>query len=115
VLVVDDNDFTLKLVCNMLEDLGFKVDAADGAAAAMQSFSQIDYGFVVSDLQMPEIDGYALATWLKHQSKTTKVIIMTGVPGSGKCGIAVVDWLFKPFGLNKLARLIGEFAPLDIL
>ena len=114
-LVVDDDHCLLEVVHQMMAALGFRVDAATGGIAAMRYLSQAKYDLVVTDLQMPDMDGYALSGWLKHKSKDTKVIVMTGSTHSNvvkymKTGI-VDRWMFKPFSLTELAEIVGELVP----
>jgi two-component system capsular synthesis sensor histidine kinase RcsC len=119
VLVVDDDDCLLQTVQQMVETLGFKADAANGGFAAMQCLSRARYDLMVTDLQMPDMDGYALSSWLNNKFKGTKVIVMTGMaPGdvAGYMHTGIVDgWLFKPFSLNKLGSLLGEMLSTDSL
>ena len=117
-LVVDDDNTVKNLVSRMLESLGYWTDSADGGVAAMRSIKQSSYRLVVSDLQMPDFDGYSLGGWLKNQSKQTKVIMMTGCAPAevdNYMGTGVIDgWLFKPFTLTNLRELICELFQTDI-
>lgn len=111
-LVVDDDLCLLSVVHQMVEALGFRVDAATGGIAAMRYLSQSRYDLMVTDLQMPDMDGYALSGWLKHKFNNTKVIVMTGSTHSNVVNYintGIVDrWMFKPFSLTKLAEIVGE-------
>jgi two-component system capsular synthesis sensor histidine kinase RcsC len=114
-LVVDDDHCLLEVVHQMVESLGFRADAATGGIAAMRYLSQAKYDLVVTDLQMPDIDGYALSGWLKHKSKDTKVIVMTGSTHSNVVkymNTGMVDsWMFKPFSFKRLAEIVGDLVP----
>lgn len=111
-LVVDDEDYLLELVCRMLSFLGIGADAADGGPAAMRCLEQNTYDLLITDYQMPEVDGYTLAGWLKQQSRHTKIIVMTGrSPADMKTcmnGGIVDDWLFKPFTMSMLAVMLDR-------
>ncbi len=117
-LVVDDDKTVKNLVGRMLESLGYWTDSADGGVAAMRCIKQSSYRLVVSDFQMPDFDGYSLGGWLKHQSKQTKIIIMTGCAPpevESYMSAGVIDgWLFKPFNLKNLRDLICELFHTDI-
>jgi len=109
-LTVDDDPITLQIASHKLEAIGLRVDQADSGHAAMRCLDGQSYDLVLTDLQMPEMDGYELAGRLKHQSRHIKVIIMTG------CASQEVDqymqsdivdsWLFKPFSLSALKKLV---------
>lgn len=110
VLLVDDDHTTIVVVNHMLEALGFWPHAVNCGAAAKECVSQSRYDLMVSDLQMPDVDGYTLSSWLKKTSQTTKVILMTGLgceDVADYMNTGVVDgWLFKPFSVSELRRAI---------
>jgi two-component system, NarL family, capsular synthesis sensor histidine kinase RcsC len=112
LLLVDDDHATILVVNRMLEALGFWVHAVNSGPAAKDCISQFRYDLLVSDLQMPEIDGYMLSSCLKAKSQDTKAIIMTGVgcdDVAGYMNTGIVDgWLFKPFSLSELRRVIRQ-------
>jgi CheY-like chemotaxis protein len=114
ILVVDDNPAVLKLISRMLEQVGYLVDSADNAHSAMGRLNRSSYDTVVTDLQMPGMNGYALAGWIKDSFKGTNVIVITGSRESDvSCymNTGIVDfWLFKPFNLIELCKKISEFA-----
>jgi two-component system capsular synthesis sensor histidine kinase RcsC len=119
LLVVDDDDSLLQTVQQMVEALGFKTDVANGGLAAMRCLSRSRYDLMITDLQMPVMDGFALSRYLKSNFKGTKVIVMTGMgPGDvdDYMHTGIVDrWLFKPFSLNTLGELLDEMLSADFL
>lgn len=78
ILVVDDEPSTLKSVARQLARWGHTTFCADSAksAAAVLASDQIDV--LVSDLQMPGMDGLALAAMIHATSPAMPVIIMSG-------------------------------------
>jgi CheY-like chemotaxis protein len=114
VLVVDDEAFMLSLVSRMLEALGFEVGLAKGGLEAIEYLSRSRYRLVITDLQMPDMNGHALAGWIKHHFHDVIVVIMTGnspdnVVNYAETGI-VDEWIFKPFNLNELKMKLSRFA-----
>ncbi|HVN77146.1 MAG TPA: diguanylate cyclase [Thermoanaerobaculaceae bacterium] len=79
VLVVDDSDTTRTLIARTLERAGFAVtvasDGAEGAAAALRELPAV----VVTDLDMPVMDGHQLLRLLKSEPATagTPVVVLT--------------------------------------
>ncbi len=79
VLVVDDSDVTRTLLVRTLERAGFVVlaarDGAEGAVVALKERPDV----VVTDLEMPLMDGYQLLRLLKHEpaSASIPVLILT--------------------------------------
>ena len=112
-LVVDDDGIVLQCVAYMLTMIGFpKVDTAQKKPELMTRLTTGPYDLLVTDLEMPEMNGFQLSHMIKKAMHDTKVIIMTG-RHKDDC-LAMMDarwvngWLFKPFGLNELRhKLIG--------
>jgi CheY-like chemotaxis protein/anti-sigma regulatory factor (Ser/Thr protein kinase) len=78
VLVVDDSEVDRRLVGGLLERQGgCKVAFAHDGKAALQHFEQAVPDLVLTDLQMPEMDGLALVAAIKGEFPLTPVILMT--------------------------------------
>jgi len=60
VLVVDDQEEARELAATILERAGATVTLADSAQAAMRAITESNFGILVSDIGMPEQDGYDL-------------------------------------------------------
>lgn len=109
-LVVDDDNMILKFVAQMLSRLDCQVDTAQEKPDVMNKLTTGTYDLLVTDLEMPEVNGYRLTQSVKKEMHDTTVIIMTGSP-EGDClemmATRWVDgWLFKPFGLNELRAML---------
>ncbi len=105
-LVVDDDNTILEYVAQMLARLGCQVETARERPDVMNELATGTFDLLVTDLEMPEMNGYHLAQRVKKKTHDTKVVIMTGRP-EGDClemmATRWVDgWLFKPFGLKDL-------------
>lgn len=113
-LVVDDDRIILKLVANMLTQMGFKkVDTAQDKSELMDRLDTGPYDLVVTDLMMPDMDGYQLTKMIKKEMKDTKVIIMTGHHRDNCREMMATQWvdgwLFKPFVPNGLYNMLNQF------
>jgi len=124
ILIVDDDPVVLKLVSKMAVRLGYQPTVAEDGVDALYHLTRTHFDLVLTDYDMPFIDGYQLADQIKEKHFGTKVIIMTGhcerdvedlLDGSG-----IVDGLLlKPFSLEtmkeKLERVCspryGQWAP----
>ena len=106
-LVVDDDGNILQFVAYMLTMIGFqKVDTAQKKPELMDKLATGPYDLLVTDLEMPDMNGFHLSQMIKKEVLDTKVIIMTG-RHKNEClemiaARCVDGWLFKPFGLNEL-------------
>ena len=60
ILVVDDDPISLKLLGNALEHMGYRVIFAENGKKAWEIFQEDEIRFVISDWEMPEMDGITL-------------------------------------------------------
>lgn len=104
-LVVDDELSMVELVCCLLENLKMQVVRAHGSEEALIWLGQGRFDLLVTDLQMPDMNGYELAGWARSRSRDIKVMIMTGCPDIESYRNAVpspVDcWMLKPFSFTE--------------
>jgi len=86
ILVVDDNKFLRIAVSKMLSRLGYEVLSADSGENGLSIFLKNKFHIVLSDYEMPGMDGVALACSIKKSSPRAPVVIMTGAgsPCAGK-------------------------------
>lgn len=80
ILVVDDAPDTVEMMQIMLEFEGAMVTTATSAAEALQIAEATDFDLILSDITMPEIDGYALLRELRKRPRTaqTPAVALTG-------------------------------------
>lgn len=68
VLVVDDNEDSLILTKFILENNGFQVKTATSVLEALETIQQLKFDILISDIAMPEIDGYSLMRKIRNSS-----------------------------------------------
>src|SRR5665647_3586618 len=79
LLYVDDESALLDICKRYLEKTGdFTVDTVESAHAALEKIRTTSYDAIVSDYQMPVMDGIAFLKHLKAEGNTTPFIIFTG-------------------------------------
>ncbi len=78
ILCVDDNEQALSIRKLMLETRGYRVVACTNANQALEAFKQGGVDLVLSDLQMPGVDGAALVRKIKEMSAATPTILFSG-------------------------------------
>ena len=109
VLVVDDDAAILKLVSTILVDDNYNVLTAINGSAALQKSQDCpsDIHVLVSDFQMPGMNGMDLATQMSRDRPNLKVVIMSGFHD----GTLVLNegwhYLAKPFKPSQLRTLIS--------
>jgi diguanylate cyclase (GGDEF)-like protein len=78
VLVADDNRVVRRLVSARLRDAGYRVTEASDGAAALAEFEREPVPVVVTDLNMPRLDGLGLLAALRCREEPPEVILLTG-------------------------------------
>ncbi len=82
ILIVDDSYTTRTLQKNILSNRGYTVTTASSPVDALEKTKQTNYDFVISDVQMPEMNGFEFITKLRENPdyENTPVIIISSEP-----------------------------------
>jgi CheY-like chemotaxis protein len=111
VLVVDDEPMVLSVLAKMLGKLGYPVETALGSEEAIGRLTGAAYPIVITDFNMPTLNGQQLAGWIKQHHPHTKVVIMTGcssdVASRLRTGGDIDAVMFKPIELKELRDVIS--------
>jgi CheY-like chemotaxis protein len=113
ILVVDDNEFLRITVSKMLSRLGYEVLSADSGENGLSIFLKNKFDIVLSDYEMPGMDGVALACSIKKSSPRTPVLIMTGAGREtvlARKTTAVDEVISKPFTLAEIDETIQSLS-----
>jgi DNA-binding NtrC family response regulator len=115
VLVVEDDAGVRAVVSGVLADAGFAVETAQDGAEALERFSTLTAAgcapdVVLSDINMPRLDGLELLDRLKALDPTVLVVFVTAY-SSVDSAIAALrkgafDYLTKPFRNDQLAQVV---------
>jgi two-component system chemotaxis response regulator CheY len=118
VLVVDDYSTMIRIIRNLLRQLGFvDVDDASDGAAALAKMNAKRYGLVISDWNMEPMTGYDLLRQVRAnpELETTPFIMVTAesktenVIAAKKAGVD--NYIVKPFNAQTLkAKIEAVFA-----
>ncbi len=83
ILVVDDFMTTRIMLKNILNAKGYNVDVANNAISALTMIENQNYDIVISDIEMPDMSGYELASNIKksHITSNTPVILISSLAG----------------------------------
>jgi two-component system chemotaxis response regulator CheY len=115
ILIVDDSSSMRQLVSFTLKDAGYAVvEAADGKdALAKAAGAKID--MVITDLNMPEMDGLELIRRLKDIAafKFTPIVMLTTESQESKKQegkkVGASGWIVKPFTPEQLVKIVKKF------
>jgi DNA-binding NtrC family response regulator len=112
ILVVDDQESMRTLLQDMLEVIGYDVTLAEGGEQALELLESKEFNLVLSDLNMPGMDGSALLRAIKADCSNLPVVIITGygtfhtekrVMKEGADG-----YISKPCTLSKIEKTISS-------
>ncbi len=113
VMVVDDEKNFRCILSEALSMMGYEVLAFSNSLEALNCFQDGSIDLVLTDLQMPEMDGWTLARHIKKKSPSVPIILVTGEDKqaiSEELGKAPIDRaLYKPFSLKEIEESVREF------
>ncbi|MGH7992173.1 MAG: response regulator [Limisphaerales bacterium] len=119
VLCVDDDEMVLESMKDFLGHFGHRVGMAPGGTRGIEMFRTAllqgePYDMVITDMNMPDVNGYAVAQRIKVESSDTPVILMTGAGNTTRDGgllSASVDVVVnKPVRMQELNDLLLQMA-----
>lgn len=106
LLFVDDEENILDIASEYFEFKGFQVLTASNGREAVRVLETERVDCCFTDINMPEMDGLALAEHIHHTDNTIPVIVMTGYPSLDNTIATlkngVVDFLIKPVNLEQM-------------
>ena len=121
ILIVDDSPTVIKFVMFSLKNKGFNVVTACDGMDAIEKLSNLDteVSLVITDLNMPNLDGYGLIATLRQNErhKDTPIIILSseGSDDDRARGISVgaSSYLVKPFKSSLLLEEVSKYLKLE--
>jgi len=111
---VDDEAPIREMLGRLLKTLGFTViTAADGSEALIHfGEHRADLKLIITDVNMPTMDGVALARTVKRLAPTTPIIAMSGLQDENRLAtlreLGVIHQLAKPFSLDSLNEALRK-------
>ena len=112
VLVVEDDDAMRELLVEELGDAGYRVRAAAGGAQGLEAARSEKVDLVITDLRMPDIDGFDLIRDVGALPDPPHIVMITAF-GSIETAIKAVklgayDYITKPFEVDELLLLVEK-------
>lgn len=121
VLIVEDNDELRSFLHNHLQSL-YKVSEAANGKEALASIAESMPDMIITDIAMPQMDGYALAQALKADADTAHIpVIMLTAKGEEKDSIlgyqsGIINYVTKPFNLQVLdLQIFNTISALELV
>ncbi len=124
-LVAEDNETNQKVIAHQLRILGYTADMAVNGRLALEQWRSGNYALLLTDVHMPEMDGYSLASAIRSEESAghrTSIIALTANvlrDEDKRCLACGMDgYLSKPVSLQKLRATLdgwlGDGPPADM-
>jgi DNA-binding NtrC family response regulator len=109
IAIVDDDANIADLFKDVLEDDGYTVVAFTDSIAALTHIQRNpeEFGLVISDYRMPQMNGYELCTKLIHLNSNIKVILISAYDLLERDN-STFTFLHKPISIAKLVSVVNE-------
>ena len=116
ILVVDDDQDARDLLTHVLSGFGALVETASSASEAVRALSRGRYDMLLSDIGMPDRDGYALIAAVRHHPQAhvreLPTVAVTGFAGDGPRADALAAgydlYVTKPIDPTRFAPLVSQ-------
>ncbi|RFP19396.1 MULTISPECIES: ATP-binding protein [unclassified Duganella] len=116
ILVVDDHATNRNVLLRQLRALGYAAEGASDGAEALQMLAAGRHALLISDCQMPVMDGYALARAIRAGGSRLPIIACTANAFASDAARALEagmdDYLAKPSTVAALGALLDRYLPL---
>jgi diguanylate cyclase (GGDEF)-like protein len=114
ILVVDDEEIMRNLLCDVLTEAGYNVEAVSCGGEAIEKVQQEKFPIVVTDLKMPGMNGIEVIKGLRAINSGICVIVITAYPSIDSVIEAmregIYDYIVKPFNIEELKLVIHRAA-----
>ena len=121
VLVADDHPTNRLLLMRQVKTLGYAAESAENGVDALDKWKSGRFKMVITDCNMPEMDGYDLARGIRrheaaNDGKRTPIIACTANALGGEAEICFAagmdDYLAKPVKLPELLKKLDQWLPI---
>lgn len=110
IIVVDDEDIVVSLICDALEDEGYEVLGFTKSPEALREIEASRFNLLITDIRMPHLDGNELVRQARIVQPDLGIIFMTGYADLNTAKDAIKagasDYILKPFELNEIRQAV---------
>lgn len=111
ILVVEDDSRLNSAVCNYLDRHGYESVGVLNASEGYDALYRCKFDLIISDIMMPEIDGFEFAETVRQSDQNIPILFMTArddMPSKSKGYLAGIDdYMVKPINFEELLLHIG--------
>jgi EAL domain-containing protein (putative c-di-GMP-specific phosphodiesterase class I) len=117
ILVVDDEESLIRVIVRVLNAAGYDVATASDGVKATELMADGTFDAIVSDIDMPRMNGIQLLQTVRRRDLDVPVVLMTGNPGLETAVQAVahgaLQYLIKPVNTEELVRVVQRAVRLN--
>ncbi len=110
ILIVDDEPSLRDILSQIL--YGYKITVVQNGSEAIAALGDTPFEMVITDLMMPQVDGFAVLVTAKKANPKTDVLVLTGYPSlenERRCrALGCTDVLAKPFAVTAIRARVEE-------
>lgn len=111
ILVVEDDKAMNGLVCTYLRDSGYDVVSCFNGVEALKELDNSKFSMIITDIMMPQMDGFELAETVRLTDKTTPIIFMSAKDDKPSklygYKLGIDDYVTKPFDIDLLVMKVA--------
>ncbi|MDO8772609.1 MAG: response regulator, partial [Burkholderiaceae bacterium] len=118
ILVAEDNEVNQKVILQQLALLGYAAEVAGDGRQALACWKSGDYALLLTDLHMPEMDGYDLTVAIRSEEANKRRIPIVALTANAikdeakRCrAVGMDDYLSKPARLMDLKAMLIKWLP----
>jgi PAS domain S-box-containing protein len=118
ILVVEDNQTNQKVILAQLRAFGLTADVVGNGREALERWASTSYGLLLTDLHMPQMDGYELTTAIRTRESGAQHVPIVALTANALQGeadrcreLGMDDYLSKPVSLADLKATLDKWLP----
>ncbi len=117
ILIVEDNEINRLYAKRIFKQWGFSYTVAENGKVAIEELEKQAFDLVLTDIQMPEMDGYAMASFIRNKMPAPisqiPIIALTARASANEQerfrAVGINDYLSKPFEPEQLQRTLFAY------
>lgn len=112
ILVIDDEKIVLDAVSKICVYQNLSIDTATDGTEAVKKVIKNEYGVILCDIMMPQMDGFEFLSDFKKRKKSTPIVITSGFSTNENAVKAIqegaLDFISKPFTFDELTATLSR-------
>ena len=111
ILIIDDSPIIRNMLADVFSDEGYVVETAENGAKGLNAALESDFDIIISDVHMPDKNGFEVVQGLLAKKPNSKIIITDSFPDKlAKCATdeGALCCLQKPFDLDEIRNKVKD-------